>query len=185
MFLSLQILSNIFPGEFPLVTKLDGFKGTAKYPQMSQKILVQDSKKKGRHLVAKEKINPGSIEIMFQFRWIRLIRIADMSGIQAKYLCPILEWSGFHILSKNLNLSVCEPSSYWDGTNTNISNVLIWGPVILSKVLYKGGFFWRGRFLVGLVLEAVCWLLAKKNGGSTAPKITLLKTLGADLIWKI
>ena len=48
-----------FSVEFPLFTKLDGFKGTAKYPQLSQKIIVQDSKKKGRHLVAREKINPG------------------------------------------------------------------------------------------------------------------------------
>jgi hypothetical protein len=45
--------------EIPISTKLDGFNGSAKYPQLSQKVLVQDSKKKGRHLVAKEKINPG------------------------------------------------------------------------------------------------------------------------------
>ena len=114
---------NFFPAEFPLFTKLDGFKGTAKYPQMSQKITVQDSKKKGRHLVAKEKINPGSIEIMFQFRIkIGMIRIPDMYGIQVKHLCPVLEWSSFHILSKNPNLSVYEPNSNWDETKTSISN---------------------------------------------------------------
>ena len=45
--------------EIPISTKLDGFKGSAKYPQLSEKVLVQDSKKKGRHLVAKDKINPG------------------------------------------------------------------------------------------------------------------------------
>ena len=45
--------------DFPAVALPDGFRGSEKYPQLSQKVLVQDSKKKGRHLVAKEKINPG------------------------------------------------------------------------------------------------------------------------------
>jgi hypothetical protein len=44
---------------YPARTKVDGFKGSEKYPQLSHKVVVQDSKKKGRHLVAKEKISPG------------------------------------------------------------------------------------------------------------------------------
>lgn len=46
--------------DFPAVARPEGFRGSEKYPQLSQKVLVQDSKKKGRHLVAKEKINPGN-----------------------------------------------------------------------------------------------------------------------------
>ena len=38
--------------------KLTG-KGSRKYPQMSNKVDVKYSAKKGRHLVAKERINPG------------------------------------------------------------------------------------------------------------------------------
>ena len=49
---------------FPARTKLDGFKGSEKYPQLSHKVIVQDSKKKGRHLVAKEKISPGKQSIV-------------------------------------------------------------------------------------------------------------------------
>ena len=70
----IQILNerNVFPetrkapeqipesGDYPISTKIDGLKGSSKYPQLSQKVCVQDSKKKGRHLVAKEKINPGN-----------------------------------------------------------------------------------------------------------------------------
>ena len=38
--------------------KLTG-KGSRKYPQMSNKVEVKQSAKKGRYLVAKERINPG------------------------------------------------------------------------------------------------------------------------------
>ena len=41
--------------------KLTG-KGSRKYPQMSNKVDVKYSAKKGRHLVAKEKINPGKLK---------------------------------------------------------------------------------------------------------------------------
>ena len=41
--------------------KLTG-KGSRKYPQMSNKVDVKYSAKKGRYLVAKEKINPGRLE---------------------------------------------------------------------------------------------------------------------------
>jgi hypothetical protein len=38
--------------------KLTG-KGSRKYPQMSNKVEIKQSEKKGRYLVAKERINPG------------------------------------------------------------------------------------------------------------------------------
>jgi len=51
------------PSILPSKTKLDSFKCSEKYPQLSAKVLIQSSKKKGRHLIAKEKILPGKIKI--------------------------------------------------------------------------------------------------------------------------
>lgn len=45
----------------PQRTPLESFKWTPKYPQLSAKVGLQTSKKKGRHLVAKEKILPGTL----------------------------------------------------------------------------------------------------------------------------
>ena len=44
--------------------KLTG-KGSRKYPQMSNKVGVKFSPKKGRYLVAKERINPGKCMLKF------------------------------------------------------------------------------------------------------------------------
>ncbi len=51
-------------GLTPRRTKTDAFKCSEKYPQLSAKVALQHSKKKGRHLVAKEKILPGKSRLI-------------------------------------------------------------------------------------------------------------------------
>jgi hypothetical protein len=56
----------------PQRTKMDTFKASDKFPQLSAKVALQNSKKKGRHLVAKEKILPGKCYLINRLVWVML-----------------------------------------------------------------------------------------------------------------